>query len=175
MRDSGYEKAANDFYREDRRCVDEFLALERFTDLVWDPMCGTGNIPEAVRATGCEALGTDIVDRGYGDVMDFFKTDMVVPSIVSNPAYGVMRRFIDKALASTTDRVAVLGRLAFLESQSRNAWWQTVPLYRVYVSSRRLSMPPGSDPSIKATGGTIAYAWFVLKHGHVGPATVHWI
>lgn len=175
MKASGYDRHPDDFYQEDRRCVEDLLAVEKFTGLVWDPFAGEGNIPKAIIAAGGQAFGTDIADRGYGmPGVDFFQTDMKVPSICSNPAFGDMQAVIDKALASTTDKVVVLTRLAFLEGQARKAWFKTLPLARVLVSSRRLSMPPGGL-GIKATGGTIAFAWLTFLHGHSGPPTIDWV
>ncbi len=119
-------------------------------------------------------MGSDIADRGFGRPnLSFFDTSEVVTNIVTNPPYGVIEEYIVKALAQTSNKVAILARLAFLEGQKRQSFFKATPLARVWVSSRRMSMPPGSS-EIKAAGGTIAYAWFVWEHGHQGPATVGW-
>jgi len=52
--------------------------------------------------------------------------------------------------------------------------FRSTPLARVWVSSRRISMPPGGS-NIKAQGGAIAYAWFVWEHGYKGKAEVDWL
>jgi hypothetical protein len=67
-----------------------------------------------------------------------------------------------------------LARLALLEGIKRRQLLQTTPLARVWVSSRRVSMPPGGT-DINAKDGAIAYAWFVWVHGHVGPPTIGWV
>ena len=65
----------------------------------------------------------------------------------------------------------MLLRLAFLESLSRRDWFKKVPLARIWVSSRRMSMLPGNVDK-PAQGGTVAYAWFVFEHGLSGPPIV---
>lgn len=173
MRASGYERNASDWYVEPAWAVDSLLSVERaFIGSVMDPCCGGGNIPRRLAKNACCAVAADIVDRGTWSVdmiADFRCTiPVVVPdSIISNPPYGEAREFIDCALAHTSDRVCVLLRLAFLEGIARRDWFATVPLARVWVSSRRMSMPPGGS-DVPAKGGAIAYAWFVFEHGWNG-------
>ncbi|MCQ8240546.1 hypothetical protein [Rhizosaccharibacter radicis] len=176
MRASGYERAAADWYVEPRWCVDAMLDAEPpFSGLVWDPFAGSGTIPGRLRARGIPAIASDLHDRGCGvSGSDFFTTRTAASSIVANPPYGRAREVVDRGLSMTTDRVCLLLRLAFLEGQGRRAWFPTSPLARVWVSSRRISMPPG-DSDIPATGGAIAYAWFVWAHGHCGKPQIGWI
>ena len=175
MRASGYARAANDWYVEDRRVVDALLDVETIAGLSWDPSCGGGNIPKAMHERGLSCLGSDIAYRGFGNAyVDFFKTGYEANNIITNPPYGVIEPYIRRALEKTTGKVCILARLALLEGTKRQALFRETPLARVWVSSRRVSMPPGGT-DIKAAGGTIAYAWFVWQHGHVGPATIGWL
>ncbi|PYD63547.1 TRM11 family methyltransferase [Gluconacetobacter entanii] len=177
MRASGYERNAADWYVEPAWAVDALLSVERrFIGGVMDPCCGGGNVPRQLASLGCKTFAADVVDRGTWpvEVVDDFRVTipMIGPdSIVSNPPYGDAREFIDCALAHTSDRVCVLLRLAFLEGIARRDWFATVPLARVWVSSRRMSMPPG-DSDIPAKGGAIAYAWFVFEHGWKGAPVI---
>jgi len=150
MRASGYDRNADDWYVEPAWAVDALLAAEeKFCGTVIDPCCGGGNIPSRLKMAGCDTLSSDIVDRnGASDLIGPFETilpEIPVESVVSNPPYNLAREFIDCALKHTTDRVCVLLRLAFLEGQKRRDWFGTVPLARVWVSSRRMSMPPGGS------------------------------
>lgn len=175
MRASGYAKADNDFYVEPRWLVDALLDVEHFSGLSWDPSCGTGTIPIAMRDRGLECAGSDIVDRGFGQTpLDFFEAKSRVTNIVTNPPFGVIEPYIRRALHLASDKVAILGRLALLESQRRREFFNSTPLARVWVSSRRASMPPGGK-GIKATGGTIPFAWFVWDHSHEGPPVLGWV
>lgn len=176
MRASGYARTDKDWYQEPSWLVDLLLDVENFSgELCWDPACGAGNIPERVKARGMDCLATDIVDRGYdAGVVDFFQSLNTATHIISNPPYGVIQAWVDECLERTTGKVAILARLAFLESQRRKPWFKSTPLARVWVCSRRPSMPPGGR-GIKATGGSIPFAWFVWEHGHKGRAEVDWL
>jgi hypothetical protein len=174
MRASGYERIDDDWYSEPRWAIDALLDVEPFTGLCWDPSCGGGNIPEAIKARGLECAASDIKPRGYGDVFDFLAAGERADNIITNPPYGIVERYIRHALSLTNKKVAILARLALLEGIKRQALFRSTPLARVWVSSRRMSMPPGGS-DIPAKGGAIAYAWFVWEHGHVGNAKVDWL
>lgn len=176
MRASGYERNADDWYVEPSWAVDALIAAERpFVGDVLDPCCGGGNIPNRLRLAGVECLASDIICRNdFADqILPFDQAipGMMPDSVVSNPPYNLAQEFVDCALTHTQDRVCVLLRLAFLEGQKRRAWFEATPLARVWVSSRRMSMPPGGS-GVKAKGGTIAYAWFCWEKGHRGPAQI---
>lgn len=174
MRASGYDRVASDYYTEPRWAIDALLDVETFTGMSWDPSCGGGNIPKAMIARDLPCIGSDIVNRGYGETCSFFDQAVGAHNIISNPPYGVIEDYLSHALKLADRKVVLLARLAFLEGQKRKAMFARTPLARVWVSSRRMSMPPGGT-DIKATGGTIAYGWFVWDHAHNGPPTVGWI
>jgi hypothetical protein len=175
VRASGYERVSNDWYVEPRWLVDALLDVEAFSGVCWDPACGGGNIPEALKMRGIFCRASDIANRGYGEIsVDFLAGAGSADHIISNPPYGIIEAWIEHALACTTGKVAILARLALLEGQKRKAFFARTPLARVWVSSRRASMPPGGV-DLPASGGAIAYAWFVWEHGHAGPATLGWV
>lgn len=176
MRASGYDRATDDWYQEPRWIIDALLDVEPFIGSSWDPSCGGGNIPKAIKARGRDCFGSDIVDRGDGryGILDFFLSAKRANNIITNPPYGLIEPYIRHALARASDKVCILARLALLEGIKRQALFRETPLARVWVSSRRVSMPPGGT-DIKATGGTIAYAFFVWEHGYVGKPTIGWL
>ncbi|MFS8371253.1 hypothetical protein [Acetobacter indonesiensis] len=179
MRASGYERHADDWYVEPAWCVDALIQAERpFIGAVLDPCCGGGNIVSRLRAGGVHAQGADIRDRADGQypVMGYAQSlfDTHPDSVVSNPPYGLAQDFIDSCLTTTKDRTCVLLRLAFLEGQKRREWLESSPLARVWVCSKRVSMPPGGT-DVAAKGGSIAYAWFVFEHAHIGQPALGWL
>ena len=113
MKASGYERWADDWYQEDAACVDALLAVERFDGLVWDPACGEGNIPKRCLAAGIPAVGSDLVDRGYGRRSDFLTMEPadMAAHIICNPPYGVIETWIERALAEgrTVERRSLAG------------------------------------------------------------------
>lgn len=183
MKASGYERVVHDWYQEPPETVEALLEVESFSEPVWDPACGGGNIPIVCAKAGMDVRGTDLVDRRQQGEPPFpFRTHdflrdrlpFEVGGIISNPPYNVLEEWIDRCLNSTPGKVAILARLAFLEGQKRQTWWERVPLARVWVSSKRISMPPGGS-GIVAKGGTVAFAWFVFDRTHAGPAHIQWL
>lgn len=179
MRHSGYERHKDDWYVEPAWCVHALVKGERpFMGTVLDPCCGGGNIVQALCSNGVLAGGSDIQDRAGGTYPRLsYEQSLSISlptNVVSNPPYGVAEDFIMSCLAKAKDRVCVLLRLAFLEGIKRGEWFPTVPLARVWVSSKRISMPPGGT-DIPAKGGAIAYAWFVFEHGWEGDPVVKFL
>ena len=177
MRASGYDRVTHDWYVEPAWAVEALLSVETLEGVNLDPCCGKGTIPKTIIRKNLVCIGSDIVDRGQNyEIKDFFtsyKEATEINNIVSNPPYGVIEPFITRALSIAKNKVAILARLALLESTKRQTLFQTTPLARVWVSSKRISMPPGNS-LIKPAGGTIAYAWFVWEHGYEGKPTLGW-
>jgi hypothetical protein len=102
MRASGYQRVVNDFYIEPRWIVEALLDVEPLQGRCWDPACGSGNIPTTLQARGLECWGLDVVDHGFGTTgLDFFMATDSADSIISNPPYGLIEPFIQRALAHT--------------------------------------------------------------------------
>jgi hypothetical protein len=171
-RSSGYRRQPHDFYVEPEWAVAALLNAERFTGAILDPACGTGTIPRICREHGLHAAGSDIADRGFGVVVDFFDLRTPVDNIISNPPFRLVEEFIDHALELARDKVAILARLSLPEGlERRRMMWDSTPFSRCLVFSRRVSMPPGGR-AVPVRDGSVAYAWFIWQHGHEGPAVI---
>lgn len=175
-RSSGYAKQEQEWYVEPRRAIDELLDAESFVGSVWDPACGGGNIPEACRARGMDAWGSDIADRGYGSIFfDFLTSSATADNIITNPPFGLAVSFVLHGLRLVRGKVAILQRTAWLEGEARyNHLFASGHLARVWQFRKRISMPPG-DVVVKAQGGSRAFAWFVFDESHDGPPTLGWL
>lgn len=179
-RSSGYARAEHDWYVEPPWIVDALFAEQAFPGTIWDPCCGRGTVPIVARRRGLPAMGTDLIDRGFRGAtqLDFFAMDHKTDaSIVSNPPFRDLQRFVDHALAIGNGHVAVLARLNFIETQGRREWFTQTRLSRLLVSSARVNCPPGViAPPIDAekweTGTAMAYAWFVWLPDHEGAPTL---
>lgn len=181
-RDSGYERAANDWYVESPESVHALLSAELFPGPIWDPAAGGGNIPQVCRQHGYATVATDLVDRGCPDLLvrDFlkFQAPPGVPepaaSIVSNPPFSLAADFVLHGL-TLVPKVAVLQRTSWLEGQERHkrlfsrGW-----LSCMWQFSSRVSMPPGGSDS-PARNGSVAFAWFVFQRDHSGRFEGGWL
>ena len=166
---AGYARHQHDWYLEPRWAADGILDVEKFKGACWDPARGASNIVELCLARGPDSWGSDIADRGYGKIADFFATDWTAPNIICKPPARGIVAFVDRALEKTTGKVVVFVRLAFLEGQLRGPWFEQTRLTRVWFHSARVCCRPG-DSGAEPKNGSTAFAWFVWQHGDaVGP------
>lgn len=149
-----------DYYPTPEWGTKALLKYETFTGNILEPCCGDGAMAEVLKETNCEIFASDIYDRGYGDVCDFFNIKEKYDNIITNPPYNIAENIIEHALAIANVKVCMLVRTAFLESISRyKRFYSKNPPNRVYVFSERLSMYPAGNTI--TGGGTTSYSWFV--------------
>jgi hypothetical protein len=159
----------HDFFPTPHGVTKAFIEACDLPDGDWcEPAVGSGDIVEAVGPRK-HWLTTDIRDvekhrwaHCHSSNYDFlqmpegYRFDV----IITNPPFYLAEEFVRKALKHAT-HVAMLLRLAFLESRKREAFHKENPS-DVFVLSRR--------PSFMANGATdnSAYAWFVWGPGRGG-------
>lgn len=168
----------DDFYPTPPAATRALLGVERFEGAIWECACGDGAMAREFWAAGyVDVISTDLVDRGYGiSGVDFLKALRPrAPNIVTNPPFKHAEAFARKALDLTSGKVALLCRLAWLEGAARRKMFETTPLARVWVFSKRVHMFRGGAAGPRGAGGMIAFAWFVWEHGYVGRPTLGWI
>jgi hypothetical protein len=166
----------HDFYRTPVAAVEALLGYETFSGIVWEPACGDGAISSALEKAGINVISSDLIDYGFGvSDVDFLKTTQMVDSIITNPPYKHAQEFVEQALACTTNKVAMLMKLSFLEGKKRKAFFKNTPLRTVYVFSNRIKLNRNGDDTAYKNGGMIAFAWFVWDHSYVGPPTIEWL
>jgi hypothetical protein len=182
---SGRERAESDFYIEPRWIVESLLAAETFTGIVHDPCCGGGNIVGACLQHGIAATGSDLYDRGYGERRDAFSITEPFDNLISNPPFKLIEQVVRYFLPLVRHKLVLLARLNILEGQERRVLFDESPPARVWVSSRRVSIPPGdlahprdqfgaTDP-LPASGGSTAFAWVVWDKNCTGPPVLGWL
>lgn len=166
----------DDFYPTPPEGTLALLGVESFTGKIWEPACGDGAISKVLIDHGYEVYSTDLVDRGYGQArVDFLMECQTCDNIITNPPFKLALPFVKHALALTTGKVAMLVRLAWLEGIERREMFETTPLARVWVFSKRLTMVRGGDESLRGGGSMTAFAWLVWEHGYEGKPTLGWV
>lgn len=170
----------DDFYPTPPEATEALLAHETFTGTIWEPACGDGAISRVLEAHGHTVRSTDLNYRGYGigdrnflDEFPAYNEDANVANIITNPPFKLAEEFIWKSLEMTTGKVAMLCKLQFLEGGKRKLMFESTPLKKVYVFSKRLSMTRNGEKM--KNSGMIAFAWFVWEHGYTGEATIGWL
>lgn len=176
-------RAPLEWYVDSVDCAEALFRVETFIGPIVDPCCGQGNILLAARRIGLPITGRDVVQRRHGvrpgadEISDFFRDDRRAENVVCNPPYDRLDEFIDHALQIAERKVAVVVPLRCLGSQDRAKRLGSYSLAAVYVLSPRPSMPPGEALKagiVKASGGTIDYAWIVFERNYLGEPRFGW-
>lgn len=165
----------NDFYPTPPEGTEALLNVESFTGSVWEPACGDGAMSKVISDHGHVVCSSDLINRGYGRWGVDFLADPPVyktANIITNPPFKHAQEFAERALDLTTGKVAMLCRLAWLESVKRKPMFQSTPLSKVWVFSKRLHMARGGG---ETKGGMIAFAWFVWDHSYGGEPRIGWL
>ena len=185
---STYDRESDDWYVEPRWSVDLLLDHVDFSPGAYDPACGLGTIPEALKARGLESAGSDITDRSQGRyrVRDFLgpvsRPDWW-PNIITNPPYAKCVQFIERGLHELRPggRMALLVPLKFLASQQRYELLSGAETEQVLVLSKRPSIPPGrllvEKGEAVRRGGSVDFCWLVFRKGGSGsgPPSILWL
>lgn len=176
-------RVKDDFYATPLEATWALLEREEILYPAWEPACGEGHIAEAIKLKyDFDLLSFDLVDRGYGEQMDFFEiTDDFSPlpaTIITNPPFSLFQEFAERSLKHATDKVILFGKIQALEGQKRATFMENSPLKTVYVFKKRINpMRNGRkvDENGKKWASTMAFAWYVWEKGYMGNPTIEWL
>lgn len=171
------ERVENDYYATPESSTLALLEVEDIVFPAWECACGQGHIARHLFVRG-ETFASDIVDRGYGSVADFLKTNKRASTIITNPPFNQFQEFAEHALKLADKKVILFGKLQALEGKKRATFMQNSPLKTVYVfKSRQNPLRNGSpvDENGKPWASTMAFAWFVWEIGYTGKPTIEWL
>jgi len=169
------EREKDDFYPTPKYAVKELLKREGFNGNIWECACGEGDISEVFLKKGFDVKSTDLIDRGFGEVGNFFEIDFVADNIVTNPPYKHALEFVNEAKKKSTGKIAMFLKTVFLESEKRRTMFEDkeFPLKTVYQFSKRVTLYKNGVKM--KNSGMIAYAWYVWEKGYCGKPTIEWI
>lgn len=171
------DRAEDDYYATEPKAVELLLDVEKFSHDVLEPACGEGHISKILKAHGYNVFSCDIVDRGYGQQLDFFDLKEWDNDIITNPPYKCAKEFVEHALEIVPDgtKVAMLLKIQFLETKGRRALFDTQPPKCVYVSSSRLHCARNGDFETIKGNNAMCYCWYVWEKGYKGDTILKWI
>ena len=169
------EREKDDFYPTPKYAVEELLKREVFNGNIWECACGEGDISEVFLKKGFDVKSTDLIDRGFGEVGNFFETFDRADNIVTNPPYKCALEFVNEAKRKSNYKIAMFLKTVFLESEKRRIMFEDkeFPLKTVYQFSKRVTLY--KDGVKMKNSGMIAYAWYVWEKGYYGKPTIEWI
>jgi hypothetical protein len=152
------------------------LRVECLPRRLWEPAAGRNALTDVLRAHGHTVHTSDIVDYGGLDQIADFLTITEAPAgveaIVTNPPFKIVNAFVAHAL-DLVPTVAMLARLAFLESEKRTDILENRGLARVHIFRNRLPMMHRDGWIGPRASSATAFCWCVWEREHRGPATLH--
>lgn len=138
-------------------------ALDPVATTIWEPACGAGHLADPLAGEGFGVWASDVHDYGFGDwTGDFLRDDEPRPPwgidwVVTNPPFAKAEAFVERGLKVATRGVAMLCRLAFVESIGRYPLMRKMAVMAPFAE--RVPMQLGSwDPDLSSA---TAYAWFI--------------
>ena len=169
------EREQHDYYATEPKATELLLKLEKFHKDILEPACGEGHISKVLKKHGYKVTSYDIIDRGYGEVYDFFKINYWHGDIITNPPYKYAQKFVEHALEIIPEgnKVAFFLKILFLKGKARKKLFEKNPPKYVYVSSSRLKCAKNGDFE-KYSSSAVAYAWFIWEKGYKGNTIIKW-
>jgi hypothetical protein len=161
-------KPDNEFYPTPVEAIDALMqrqggSIRRYWQ-VWDPCAGKGDLAHALEHYRLKIVGTDLVDRGYGQgSLDFLQWKGAPPSkaIVTNPPFSLASKFALQARALGVDYVAFLLKSNFWNAEDRTSLWEIFPPSIIYALTFRLDFLNLGNP-------TMDCMWVIWDARHTG-------
>lgn len=176
------ERETNDFYATDPSVLALLSVKYDIPKVVMEPACGTGCLSQWLTDNGHKVYSSDIVDRGYGKVQDFFDI-LTLPEdcncILTNPPYKYATEFVLHALDLLGDggHAVFFLKTMFLETERRyREIFKNYPPRFVFQFIRRAMCAKNADfEEARRMGSAVSYAFFVWEKGYTGKTVIDWI
>lgn len=170
-----------EFYATHPSVTRDLLREETFGENILEPFCGSGTMAKVLTQAGHKVKAYDIVDRGYGEVCDFFNLEISDNrwDIVTNPPYNDdLIQIINQCLKIAKNKVAILMPLRYLSGKARySELYQQQPPSRVYVYQERICIAKNADFEKYSDAGANMeiYAWFIWDKSYTGETLLKWM
>jgi hypothetical protein len=147
---NGGERRENDFYPTPPEPTIALVPkLQHWPRKIWEPACGDGGIAKPLERNGFQVVGTDLVDRGYGEGgLDFLaERTRRADAIITNPPFGkLVTAFIEHALDLDVPYIAMLLNVNLWHAAGRNKLWNRRVPEAVYALCWRPDFTGSGSP-----------------------------
>ena len=171
------DREINDYYATEPKALELLLDLENFSHNIWEPACGEGHLSKVLIQRNYNVRSSDLIDRGYGEVLDFLKVNEPFSGdIITNPPYKFAEEFIHKSLELINEgnKVALFMGIQFLEGKKRRLFFDNNPPKTIWVSSSRLNCAKNGDFSKYKMNSARCYAWYIWEKGYKDETKIKW-
>ncbi len=176
-------REVNDFYATDPIAIDKLASSFELPDKILEPACGSGCLVGRLSELGHEVIAYDVVNRGCGEVKDFFDIKEMPKDcscILTNPPYKYALDFIKHSLDILPNNglCVMFLKTQFLEGQRRydELFSKNPPMF-MFQFIKRVLCAKNADfqRMIDGGGSTVSFAWYVWKKGYKGDTIIKWI
>jgi len=170
------DREENDYYATNPEAVHILLENGSFSRVL-EPACGEGHISKVLEDYLIEVDSYDLIDRGFGNVKNFFEFESFEGDIITNPPYKLAQEFVEHShkIVRDGDKICMFLKLQFLEGKARKKMYKKHPLKTLYVFSSRMACAKGGDFENLNGQGAVAYAWFLWEKGYKGSPEIKWV
>lgn len=142
------KREVNDYYATSPTAIDLLKKKVELPKQILEPACGAGHLSVRMEELGHEVKSYDLIDRGYGEVQDFFS--MTEPpfegdfAIVTNPPYKYATEFVQHSLVLVPEgsMVCLFLKTTFAESKGRySKIFRNYPPTGFYSASNGFCVP----------------------------------
>ena len=183
------EREEHDYYATDPWAVykmkDEWWRIGIGGKKIWECACGEGHLSKALEGLGYDVRSTDLIDRGYGNRLDFLTCDEPWDGdIITNPPFKLANEFVEHSMDILADgcKAAFFLKIQYLETPKRAELFKRCGLRYVVVNSERVCCAKNGEfeqyfkqRDGHYVGGTQLYAWFVFEKGWKGDVQLRWV
>ena len=166
-----------DYYATPPIITHKLLEKEKLYGEIWEPACGEGHISSVLIEYGYSVFSSDLIDRGFGEKIDFLKSEKMADTIITNPPYNLIDKFLYKAKQQTRKKIIFIASSNFLRGKSRISRIvhdKDFPLKKVYILSINLNYYVNGKPGKNKTGFLMT-SILVFDKEHKGDALFDWI
>ena len=181
------ERANGDYYATSPDAIDALVSKIEIPEIVMEPCCGEGHLSERLKELGHKVWSYDIVDRGYGEVKNFFEM-LTLPyslsaesafAVITNPPYKYALEVVLHSLELVRDGdfVCMFVKTTFLEGKKRykELFSKQPPMMMLQFVERILCAKNGDFEEARKQGSAVSYCWMIWKKGYKGKTIVDWI
>lgn len=164
-----HQRADHDYYATDPIALELLAKKINLPRVICEPACGEGHLAKWLTDHGHKVYASDIVDRGYGQVQDFFTMEQLPPdckTILTDPPYKYAMEFVLHALKILPEYglCIMFLKTTFLEGIKRykNLFKDNPPCI-VAQFKQRIQCALNGHFEKYTTSSAAAYAWFIWQ------------
>jgi hypothetical protein len=152
----------NGFVQTPKEIIDILLQHEKFIGNILEPCCGKGAISDILKDHKYSVISSDIINYGYGEVIDVFDINKTYDNIITNPPFALKIPMVRHLLGITNNKLCLLWYVKnignIIESKI------SVGLKNIYVFNQRINW--------KETKLGWLFAWYVWEKNYIGDINI---